>query len=268
MKKLNPFGVLIEGYGKSLSTVPLDDLRAIFEREHLVVLRGFKKLNDDKEFLSFAESFGEVSVWPFGKILNLVQQEKPEDHIFDNSYIPMHWDGMYREEVPEMQVFYCKQAPNHTEGGRTIFTNTKKILEDLNIVTKKRWEKIRFSYQRKMEFYDSKTSAPLICKHQEKDFSVLRFCEPPKKSDTQFKNHPGFEIHGGNENDLNYLRELLYDGKYLLSHQWMTGDLVLADNFTLLHGREEFRSGSARHLQRVQILGQERIPNPHLEYTR
>ncbi|WP_175460979.1 TauD/TfdA family dioxygenase, partial [Vibrio parahaemolyticus] len=34
---------------------------------------------------------------------------------------------------------------------------------------------------------------------------------------------------------------------------WQQGDVVIADNFSLLHGREGFTARSARHLQRVHI---------------
>lgn len=267
MKSLNPFGVLIEGEGKQISTLCPRDLKKTFDSEHLVVLRGFKGFNCDQEFIDFSEKFGEISLWPFGKILNLVQRDNPEDHIFDHSYVPMHWDGMYREEVPEMQIFFCQRAPETQEGGRTLFTLTKNIIDDLSDEELVHLNQMQFTYERKMEFYESRTKAPLICKHQEKDFSVMRFSEPPKNSDLQFKNHPEFEMEGADFNDVRKICELLYHPKYCFKHEWMTGDIVLADNFSLLHGREAFRSGSHRHIQRIQVLGKKKNSNPHLEYT-
>ncbi|MCB0417979.1 MAG: TauD/TfdA family dioxygenase, partial [Bdellovibrionales bacterium] len=50
------------------------------------------------------------------------------------------------------------------------------------------------------------------------------------------------------------------------AHEWKTGDVVLSDNHTLLHGREAFVSGSPRHLRRVHVLGKPALKNPHLEF--
>ena len=232
------------------------------------ILKIKQVLESEKKFIEFSELFGEISLWPFGKVLNLVEQKDPTDHIFDHSYIPMHWDGMYRKEVPEMQIFNCVKAPPLDHGGETLFSFTKKIIEELDAETLKNWEKISFSYQRKMEFYDSRTTAPLICKHQEKDYPVLRYCEPPSQGDGNFKNRPSFHIHGSKSNIVNELKEKIYSSHYCLTHKWQDGDIVLADNFTLLHGRRRFTNGSPRHLQRIQILGNQRVENPHLEYTR
>ncbi|MEM6730499.1 MAG: TauD/TfdA family dioxygenase, partial [Myxococcota bacterium] len=49
------------------------------------------------------------------------------------------------------------------------------------------------------------------------------------------------------------------------AHQWQTGDVVIADNFTLLHGREAFTSRAPRHLQRVHVLSETPFDNPGLE---
>lgn len=29
------------------------------------------------------------------------------DHIVDNSYVPLHWDSIYKPSIPELQIFYC-----------------------------------------------------------------------------------------------------------------------------------------------------------------
>jgi len=39
-----------------------------------------------------------------------------------------------------------------------------------------------------------------------------------------------------------------------LAHHWRTGDIVIADNHALLHGRRAFKQDAKRHLRRVNIL--------------
>jgi L-tyrosine isonitrile desaturase/decarboxylase len=60
------------------------------------------------------------------------------------------------------------------------------------------------------------------------------------------------------------LREVLYDPRHLLAVSWQTGDVVVADNYSLLHGREPFISGTPRHLRRVHVLGSPPFHNPAL----
>lgn len=94
-----------------------------------MLLRGFETFEHSEQFADYCERWGEVSVWPFGRVLDLVQKEDPGDHIFDSSYMPMHWDGMYRPQVPEYQIFQCVKAPLPGHGGRTTFSHTMLALQ-------------------------------------------------------------------------------------------------------------------------------------------
>ena len=49
------------------------------------------------------------------------------------------------------------------------------------------------------------------------------------------------------------LQARLHDPRFYYGHAWQQNDVVIADNFSLLHGREAFTARSARHLQRVHI---------------
>ncbi|WP_422090090.1 TauD/TfdA dioxygenase family protein [Tenacibaculum ovolyticum] len=272
--KLEPFGLLIEPIiGKeNVHDLDINELKDIISNEHLISLRGFKSFDNAEEFTIYCEKFGDICLWPFGKVLELVEQEKPKDHIFDSTYIPLHWDGMYREKVPHIQVFHCVRSPGTDNRGGTTFVNTKLVLEKTSKKIKEYWSKISCVYSRKMEFYDSKTIAPILTKHPEKDYPVIRYCEPPLDNDESFVNHPGFEVEGIPKEEvgafIENLNKTLYAPENLYTHQWKTGDIVFSDNNTLLHGRESFVKGAPRHLRRIQLLGKNQIDNPHLIYTK
>lgn len=267
---LRPFGVLVEPKSKNTSIKDLDvvSLRKLFCQEQLIVFRGFDTFNSSNDFSNYCETWGNVCIWPFGKVLELVQQESPEDHIFDHSYIPLHWDGMYRYQVPEYQIFNCVTAPLPGQG-RTTFSNTVSALKHAAPELKELWSKVTGIYQRKMEFYNSRTVSPIITKHPYKDFSVIRYNEPPSKDKGNFVNPPELEFTGLDRKDLEIfhssLRETLYNPNNFYAHKWQTGDVLIADNFSLLHGREEFVSKSSRHIQRVQVLSAQPFDNPSLE---
>lgn len=271
---IQPFGLLLEPNEshENLNNLNVDHLRKLARRAHLIVLRGFNTFQDAESFSDYCERWGEISIWPFGKVLELIEQDNPEDHIFDNSYVPLHWDGMYRPQVPEFQMFHCVNAPLSGQGGRTTFSNTMLALKNASSETKQLWHKVTGVYKRKMEFYNSKTIAPIIDKHPHEDIEVIRYNEPPSKNKGHFVNPPDLEFTGINEEELESfhqsLKLALYDPNNFYAHEWQTGDVVIADNFSLLHGREEFISKSPRHLRRVHVLSDPPFDNPGLEsYT-
>ena len=268
---IRPFGLLLEPK-KSLDylgDLNVDRLRELVRCEHLIVLRGFRTFQDTESFSKYCERWGEISIWPFGKVLELIEQENPEDHIFDNNYVPLHWDGMYRREVPEFQIFHCVKAPLAGQGGRTTFSNTILALTYASSEAKNLWNKETGIYQRKMEFYHSKTVSPIINKHPHQDFSVIRYNEPPSEEKGRFVNPPELEFTGVGLLELegfhHSLKHALYAPSNFYAHEWQAGDVVIADNFSLLHGREAFVSKSPRHLQRVHVLSNPPFDNPGLK---
>jgi alpha-ketoglutarate-dependent taurine dioxygenase len=268
---IRPFGLLLEPKKSldDLNDLNVDRLRELARHEHLIVLRGFRTFQDAESFSKYCECWGEISIWPFGKVLELIEQDNPEDHIYDNNYVPLHWDGMYRPQVPEFQIFHCVKAPLSGQGGRTTFSNTILALQHASPELKKLWNKVTGLYQRKMEFYHSKTVSPIINKHPHQDFSVIRYNEPPSEEKRRFLNPPELEFTGVSVPELDgfhhSLKQVLYAPSNFYAHEWQAGDVVIADNFSLLHGREEFVSKSPRHLQRVHVLSNPPFANPGLE---
>ncbi len=271
MKKINPFGVLIESTDSTQYIQDLDirELRKLFQEEHLVTIRGFRTFRGPEDLSEYCERWGEISIWPFGKVLELIEQENPKDHIFDNNYVPLHWDGMYRPQVPEYQIFHCVRAPLSGQGGRTTFSNTILALKNASSDLKLLWNKVTGIYQREMEFYQSKTVSPIVTRHPHRDFPVIRYNEPPSIEKGNFVNPPDLEFVGlsaAEQGEFHrQLKETLYSPSHFYAHEWQTGDVVIADNFSLLHGREEFVSKSPRHIRRVHVLSDPPFNNPGLE---
>jgi alpha-ketoglutarate-dependent taurine dioxygenase len=270
ISKVKPFGVLLEPEkaGADVRELSVEMLRQLVWDEQLLVLRGFRKFEGSEEFPDYCESFGQISVWPFGKVLELVERNNPEDHIFDNNYVPLHWDGMYRPQVPEFQIFTCVKAPGKSQGGRTTFSNTILALKNAAPSTRALWERATGRYQRKMEFYDSVTVSPIIDTHPLRGHAVIRYNEPPSAGFGNFLNPPTLEFTGVSNDELpelhRSLRTALYAPENFYAHEWREGDIVIADNFTLLHGREGFETKAPRHLRRVHVLSNPPLDNPRL----
>lgn len=270
LKFIKPFGVLIKAKQPAfgIEVVEQSLLQQLYAEQQLIVLRGFKPFHDDESFTDYCQQWGEISLWPFGKILDLVEEKNPKDHIFDNSYMPLHWDGMYRRQVPEYQIFRCLKAPQKNQGGRTTFSNTLLVLQDISPQLKQSWLKVVGHYQRKMEFYCSRTISPIITQHPYKDLEIIRYSEPPVASKGHFINKPEIKFSGIEEKNEHFfhhsLQEVLYASSNFYAHDWQQGDVVIADNFSLLHGREGFITQAPRHIQRVHVLSTPAFNNPGL----
>jgi alpha-ketoglutarate-dependent taurine dioxygenase len=267
---IKPFGAIVTAplNGDSVAELKIDCLREILREHKLIVLRGFQSFQSAADFAAYCRLWGEICLWPFGEVLELVEHENPEDHIFDHSYVPLHWDGMYRKQVPELQIFQCVSAPAGEGEGRTTFSNTAMMLQRITDADRSLWGQASITYLRKMEYYESRTEAPIICAHPYRNYDVVRYCEPTDLHDLSFINHPDIKfncVSGLEEKRIKEsLRQALYDPRNFYAHTWQSGDLVIADNYTLLHGREQFTSGSKRHLRRVHVSGNTPLNNPHL----
>lgn len=264
------FGVLVKPRRARthVGELSIDWLRALVRSQQLVVLRGFDSFADAPGMTRYCAAFGEIMMWPFGAVLELREQANPVDHVFASSYVPLHWDGMYLETVPEFQVFQCVQAIGDAHGGRTTFSSTTEALRVATPETRALWHRAHGRYRRTVELYSNTVEAPIVERHPRREFPILRFCEPPIADDPTFINPSSYAFSGiaDSERDalLGSLTRALYDPRAHYAHRWRTGDVVLTDNFTLLHGRERFTSRSGRHLRRVHIHGDPPLRNPHL----
>ena len=269
-KSIEPFGLMLEPshHNQDILDLDVNRLRELLLNERLIVLRGFRSFASANDLSDYCERWGQISVWPFGNVLELVERTNPEDHIFDNNYVPLHWDGMYRPQVPEFQIFHCVQAPLASQGGRTTFSNTVMALESAPADVRALWDKVTGSYERRMEFYNSKTVSPIIDTHPYRKFPVIRYNEPPSAGFGNFLNPPILDFSGIGSDELaefhRSLREALYSPRNFYAHEWQPGDLVVADNFSLLHGRESFETKASRHLRRVHVLSNPPLDNPRL----
>jgi alpha-ketoglutarate-dependent taurine dioxygenase len=93
----------------------------------------------------------------------------------------------------------------------------------------------------------------MITTHPINQTPVLRYAEPVVDL-----NPVKLVIQGVADKDQSeFIQDMsrrLRDARCCYSHQWTAGDVVIADNYTLLHGREAFAPGSLRHIRRVNVV--------------
>ncbi|MER7000259.1 TauD/TfdA family dioxygenase [Streptomyces sp. NPDC000410] len=257
-----PFGIRLTaaGAGTPLDAVPVPYLRDLVREHRIAVLRGFTPPAGASGLEGYARSWGSLLSWPFGNVFDVLAHEEPADHVFDTGFMPFHWDGMYREFIPEFQIFHCVEAPDGAEGGRTLFCDTTRVLAAAGPDTVDRWRSVTLGYRnRKMSHYGGVVVSPLIEPHPVLGHPVLRYLEPVPEGEHVI-NPPEVNVEGLDDPAaeaalLAALSAVVRDPAHLLAHRWQSDDIVVADNYTLLHTREPYRRGVPRHLRRVHVLG-------------
>ncbi len=268
---VKPFGVFITPRypDQAITTLSVDALRELARTHLLVVLRGFSSGFTDKAILTeYARRWGDIMMWPFGAVLDVMEQPDPTDHVMDSSHLPLHWDGMYKETIPEFQIFHCVAAPEAAQGGRTTFINTEQLIADASDEERNTWKNTLITYHTsRVTHYGGEVVSPLVCLHPDGKKWVMRYNEPMGKEEVKYADHHALKIEGVSPEEQHAFEEALYhrlyDPRYLYAHQWQSGDIAICDNFTLLHGREAFISRAPRHIQRVHIHGVPVCQNRH-----
>ena len=267
---ISPYGVMVcpRRGSAAAAEVPVPLARELTREHHLLVLRGFDPLPGPDALAHYAASWGPVLSWPFGAVLELVEHPHPADHIFDHTAVTLHWDGMFTEQVPEFQIFHCVSALDEDDGGRTVFCDTTRVLASASPATRTLWEGLTLTYRvAHRSHYGGTATSPLVVEHPDRGFPTLRYLEPVA-DDTDYLNRPQVHYHDIPTERVaeieQPLRAALYDPRHCYAHPWHAADVVIADNYTLLHGRGPYPSNSGRHLRRVHILGDPPLRNPAL----
>jgi alpha-ketoglutarate-dependent taurine dioxygenase len=254
LSQLVPFGVRLTAAdpASDLRLLKHDLLKGLVEENRVVVLRGFAPLVGN-EFPDFCRRFGELQEWDFGVVNNLRVDPQAENYLYTNRAVPFHWDGAFAGQIPHYIIFHC-DAALADGGGETLFTDTLRLLAAAPVGLLEIWRKVDITYTtEKVVHYGGSFNSQLIDGHPVSGKEILRFAEPV------FDLNPvRLEIHGLSdfaETDfLADLRERLRDRAFCYQHSWSSGDVVIADNYVLLHGRREFAQAGKRQIRRVNVF--------------
>jgi len=229
-------------------------LRDEVDQYKLIVIQGIEKLSKE-EFSQFSkivsrkDSLSDSFLsWDFGHVMELKENEQSENYLFSKERVPFHWDGAFHE-VPNILVFNSLVT---MKSGKTIFFNTESVLSEMSSNEISKLENISILYEtEKIAHYGGALNQRVIDKHPISGKRVIRLGEEVKS----LKNPVTRRIEGLDSNEaIKKLEKLFYKQRHHYAHEWNEGDIVLADNFSLLHGREEFTNSNVkRHLRRIQI---------------
>ncbi|ANZ15217.1 TauD/TfdA dioxygenase family protein [Streptomyces noursei] len=253
---LRPFGRIVESAGGArITDVPAEVLARWTEESRVLVLRGFA-LMAKEEFATYCRRWGEVLKWEPGEVIDLVVEDNPRNYLFASGDVPFHWDGAFVEANPRYFFFQCLNSTPGA-GGETVFSDTTAVYRDADAELREQWAGISLTYStEKLAHYGGLVTERLVAQHPATGVPVLRFAEPLDPA--IYKNPVHVRVDGfgaaAAEEFLAAMAERLHRPEYCYAHDWRTGDIVIADNYALVHGRNAFSGPTNRHLQRVEVI--------------
>lgn len=252
---LKPFGLEVIAWNSdtSLEEIGAPALKDWIAANRYVVLRGFAALSTES-MTRLAGTLGKSLEWEFGAINELVAKPDAKNYIYTTGAVPFHWDGAFVGKIPHYILFSCEVAPPQDSGGETIFCDGAKLLRDATAEQRALWAKTSVTYStEKVVHYGGSFTSPMIARHPVSGEETLRYAEP-----VQDLNPVSLAIPGMTAQQRDALVEematLLRKPVCCVAHAWRAGDVLIADNHALLHGRNAFREAGLRHIRRINIL--------------
>ncbi|MBW4511711.1 MAG: TauD/TfdA family dioxygenase [Scytonematopsis contorta HA4267-MV1] len=247
-----PFGIFVVSNEEcSLEDIKIDTIHELVNTHKVVIFRGFYPLEGDA-FPNYCRKLGSLLEWEFGTVNELQINPQKNNYLYTNAAVPFHWDGAFIGKIPHYIVFNCISC-DAGSGGETLFTDTTQLLAQLTTEEHELWQHINITYTtEKVVHYGGEFTSPLLARHPITGEEVLRYAEPVVDI-----NPVSLQIQGISPAEHNYfiqsMQKRLYSETVCYEHQWKEGDIVIADNHALLHGRRPLAS-KARKLRRVNVL--------------
>ncbi len=227
-------------------------------RDHrVVVIRGLMPFTKPELPLA-ARRLGPLMAWPFGSVNELERQEDPKNYLYTDHAVPLHWDGAFTGRAPRYLFFQCIEAPEKGRGGETVFVDTTRVWAHADDRMRDRLRALRFTYETdRVAHYGGAFSAWVVAQHPHTGETVLRFAEPV--DDLNPVRVRATELAPlASASAVTEVRRTMALPSAVLEHRWERGDVVIADNHALLHGRRAFQGATLRHIRRVNIHGPEK----------
>jgi len=211
----------------------------------------FKNVPTKSNFIvDFANSIGSVRRTNFGEFFNVRSKPNPNDLAYTSLALAPHTDNPYRNPVPCIQLLHCIE--NEVSGGLSTLVDGYNVSEKLKrdypdyykILTE---TKVRF------QFIDQKIIledwAEMIELDQNKKFKQVRFS--PRLDFVPLIDKEKLELFYVARKKIS---ELYNSDNFKIEFKLVPGDLIMMDNYRLLHGRTKYDANEGnRFLQGCYI---------------
>ncbi len=273
-----PLGAEVRGIdlSQALTAAEVAQIEGAWRSRLVVVARG-QELSDP-QLLAFSRYFGELDPpgpnpygEPFNKeypeinvISNVIANGKPIGNLGDGEAV-WHADMTYVDVPPKAAVLYSLEVP--PSGGNTYFADMFAAYETMPVNLKKRAEG-------KVAVHDaSRNSAGLLRKGYKEVTDVRETVgarHPLVRTDPKtgrkalfLGRRPNSYVLGMDVAESEALLDALWahatQPRFVMCHEWRSGDVLMWNNLAVLHRRDAFDPKSRRVMHRTQIKGEERV---------
>ena len=211
----------------------------------------FKNVPVQNNFIvNFANSIGSVRRTNFGEFFNVKSKPNPNDLAYTSLALAPHTDNPYRNPVPCIQLLHCIE--NKVSGGLSTlvdgYTVTEKLKKNFSDYYKILTEiKVRYQFIDKNIILED--WAEMIQLDENKKFKQVRFS--PRLDFVPLMEKEKLELYYSARNKIS---ELYNSDDYRIEFKLKPGDLLMMDNYRLLHGRTSYDANEGeRFLQGCYI---------------
>ncbi len=212
------------------------ELLISFYKYGFVIIKNIPTQNNF--IVKFANSIGSVRRTNFGEYFDVKSKPDPNDLAYTSLGLSPHTDNPYRNPVPCIQLLHCIES--NVTGGLSTLVDGFTVTEDLKIEYPE-FYKILSEIKVKFKFIDKEVVledwSELIKLDEDKNFKQVRFS--PRLDYVP--------ILEKNKLDLYYrarkkLSEMYNSDKYRIEFKLVPKDLMMMDNYRLLHGRTAYET--------------------------
>ena len=205
---------------------------------------------NDNFIVKFANSIGSIRRTNFGEFFNVKSKPNPNDLAYTSLALAPHTDNPYRNPVPCIQMLHCIE--NEVNGGLSTlvdgYTVTEKLKKDFrdyyNILTD---VKVRFQFIDQSVILED--WAEMIQLNEKGEFKQVRFS--PRLDFVPLMEKNKLELFYSARKKIS---ELYNSDQYRVEFKLSPGDLLMMDNYRLLHGRTSYDTSQGnRFLQGCYI---------------
>jgi len=226
----------------------MHDLLISFYKYGFVVIKNIP--TDDNFIVKFANSIGSVRRTNFGEYFDVKSKSNPNDLAYTSLGLAPHTDNPYRNPVPCIQLLHCIE--NEVEGGLSTLVDGFTVTEDLK-KEHPEFYKILSEIKVKFKFIDKdvilEDQSELIKLNDDNSFRQVRFSPRLDYVPMMDKDKLDFYYKARKQ-----LSKMYNSDKYRIEFKLAPKDLLMMDNYRLLHGRTSYETNDGnRFLQGCYI---------------
>ncbi|XP_041475490.1 gamma-butyrobetaine dioxygenase-like [Lytechinus variegatus] len=199
-----------------------------------------------------ADKVGFLFPTKYGETFQVRSKENPSNGAYHTGDLPLHTDSASYNTQPGIQMLHCIKQAAH--GGGNPLVDGFKVASDLRTTSPDSYDVLT---KQILEFYDRGTDTLGEFYYHAKHY-VLRLNEKNEVDRISFSDHGRSAMNRMQVDDvmktykaLSSFTALLYAPENVFEYKMKDGDMLIMDNYRVLHGRKSFTvsPGSARHLE-------------------